>query len=71
MKECKKSRKCTDNGFVFRKKVIPASLGDDLTGQAKPENGAYTNAYVEYEANGAQYIYDSFGVYTRLKEGNN
>ncbi len=63
MKTCKK------DGFVFRKTTIPADLGDDVTGQAKPENGAYTNAYVEYEANGAQYMYDSYGVYTKTSEG--
>ena len=67
MNECKnKSKTCKDDGFVFRKTVIPASLGDDITGQDIPTNGAYTNAYVEYEANGAQYIYDSYGIYTKL-----
>lgn len=61
MKTCKK------DGFVFRKVVIPAALGDDVTGQDRPANGAYTNSYVEYEANGAQYIYDSYGIYTKFK----
>lgn len=63
MKTCKK------DGFVFRKTVIPAALGDDVTGQDIPANGAYTNALVQYEANGALYIYDSYGVYTLLREG--
>lgn len=58
--------KCRTDGFVFRKVVIPAQLGDDETGQEKPENGAMTNAFVTYAANGAQYIYDSFGVYTKF-----
>ena len=58
--------KCRTDGFVFRKVVIPAQLGDDKTGQEKPENGAMTNSFVTYEANGAQYIYDSFGVYTKF-----
>ena len=61
MKTCKK------DGFVFRKVVIPAALGDDVTGQDKPANGAYTNSYVEYEANGAQYLYDSYGIYTKVR----
>lgn len=64
---CKKD--CCENDFVFRKVVIPAALGDDETGKAKPENGAYTNSYVEYEANGAQYMYDSYGVYTKIEGG--
>lgn len=64
---CKKD--CCENDFVFRKVVIPAALGDDETGKAKPENGAYTNSYVEYEANGAQYMYDSYGVYTKISQG--
>ncbi len=63
---CKKKDCCNDNEFAFRKVVIPASLGDDVTGQDLPSNGAYTNSYVVYEANGAQYMYDSFGVYTKL-----
>lgn len=71
MNDCRHKRpaKCTGNGFVFRKVVIPASLGDDITGQDKPENGAYTNSYVEYEANGAQYMYDSGGIYTKIEGG--
>ena len=58
--------KCQKDGFVFRKVVIPAQLGDDVTGKEKPENGAMTNSFVTYAANGAQYIYDSFGVYTKF-----
>lgn len=68
-KKCCKKDCCNDNEFAFRKVVIPASLGDDVTGQDKPENGAYTNSYVEYEANGAQYMYDSYGVYTKIEGG--
>lgn len=64
---CKKD--CCENDFVFRKVVIPAALGDDETGKAKPENGAYTNSYVEYEVNGAQYMYDSYGIYTKIEGG--
>lgn len=61
---CKKD--CCENDFVFRKVVIPAALGDDETGKDKPAVGAHVNAFVEYEANGAQYIYDSYGVYTKF-----
>ena len=64
-KKCRKD--CCSDPFVFRKVVIPAALGDDITGKDKPANGAYTNAYVEYEANGSQYMYDSYGVYTKLE----
>ena len=58
--------KCRTDGFVFRKVVVPAQLGDDVTGKDIPVNGAMTNSFVTYEANGAQYIYDSFGVYTKF-----
>lgn len=64
-KKCRKD--CCSDPFVFRKVVIPAALGDDITGKDKPANGAYTNAYVEYEANGSQYMYDSYGIYTKLE----
>jgi len=51
----------------FRKIVIPAVMGDDSEDSpAAPENGAYRNALVEYEANGALYIYSSEGIYTKL-----
>jgi len=64
-KPCKK--KCCGDGFAFRKVVIPSALGDDITGKDKPVNGAYTNSLVEYEANGAQYMYDSLGVFTKME----
>ena len=60
---------CSKDDFAFRKVVIPAALGDDETGRDKPVNGAYTNSYVEYEANGAQYMYDSYGVFTKITQG--
>ena len=56
--------KCSD--VPFRKVNIPASMGDDITGEYAPENGLYKNAFVEYEANGALYIYSSDGIYTKL-----
>ena len=52
---------------LFRKVVIPAAAGDDETGTFKPENGNYANALVEYEANGAIYIYTSDGIFTKIK----
>lgn len=49
------------------KVTIAAVLGDDSeTSKVKPENGAYTNKIVEYEANGAIYFYSSDGLYTKL-----
>ena len=53
-------------GCPFRKVVIPAVAGDDKTGQVIPENGLFTNALVEYEANGALYIYSSDGIFTDI-----
>jgi hypothetical protein len=51
----------------FRKVVIPASAGDDSAGSpCAPENGAYKNALVEYEINGAMYIYASDGIFTKI-----
>lgn len=58
------SDKCSD--VPFRKVNIPAAMGDDIDGEYAPENGLYKNALVEYEANGALYIYSSDGVFTRL-----
>lgn len=52
---------------MFRKIVIPTVLGDDSEGsEVAPCNGAYKNALVEYEANGALYIYSSDGIFTKL-----
>ena len=53
-------------GCPFRKVVIPAAAGDDETGEVIPENGLFANALVEYEANGAMYIYASDGIFTRI-----
>jgi hypothetical protein len=52
---------------MFRKITIPAVMGDDSEGsESAPCNGAYRNALVEYEANGALYIYSSDGIFTKL-----
>lgn len=67
-KKCCKMQDPCEDAFAFRKVLIPAALGDDITGKDKPVNGAYTNSYVVYEANGAQYLYDSFGVFTKLRD---
>lgn len=56
--------KCSD--VPFRKVSIPAAMGDDTDGEYAPENGLYKNALVEYEANGALYIYSSDGIFTKL-----
>lgn len=48
-------------------KSIPAVLGDD-TGEFKPENGAYFNTFVKYEANGAQYFYSKDGIFSKVAE---
>lgn len=49
------------------KVVIAAVLGDDSEDSpVKPQNGAYANKIVEYEANGAIYFYSSDGLYTKL-----
>ena len=51
---------------------IPAALGDDSeSGKAAPSNGAYCNAIVKYEANGAVYIYSVEGIPVNIKEGTN
>lgn len=56
-----------DDCCPFRKIVIPAVMGDDSEDSpSAPENGAYRNALVEYEANGAMYIYASDGIYTKI-----
>ena len=49
---------------------IPAALGDDSNGSdVAPKAGNYCNAIVEYEANGAVYIYSAEGVPVNVKEG--
>lgn len=46
---------------------LPAVLGDDSEGSnVAPKNGAYCNAIVRYEANGAVYIYSAEGVPTKV-----
>ena len=59
--------KTKDDCCPFRKIVIPAVMGDDSEDSpSAPENGAYVSALVEYEANGAMYMYASDGIFTKL-----
>lgn len=61
---------CNCGGLT--KTVIPAALGDDSAeSDASPKNGAFCNKIVEYEANGAVYIYSGDGLFTKIKEGSN
>lgn len=49
---------------LFRKVLIPASMGDETTNPPVP--GAFCNALVVYEATNAVYLYSSDGVPTRI-----
>lgn len=60
--------KCNCCGLL--KTTIPAAMGDDSAeSDVRPANGAYVNKIVEYEANGAVYIYGGDGLYTKIKDG--
>lgn len=51
---------------------IPTVLGDDSANSTvAPKNGNYCNSIVQYEANGAVYIYSREGVPVKVKEGTN
>ncbi len=65
---CYCPRKCEEPYFLFKTQIIPASMGNSVTGAYKPANGMYKNMLVRYEADGSVWIYDSAGVYTNLKE---
>lgn len=61
---CNRPKDCCS---TLKKVSIPAVMGDDSEGSpVAPCNGAYQNALVEYEANGALYIYSSDGIFTKL-----
>jgi len=63
--DCNRGKK--DCCSMLKKMIIPAVLGDDSEGSPfAPCNGAYRNALVEYEANGAMYMYSSDGIYTKM-----
>lgn len=61
---------CKKTPFGLTAHFIPAALGDDSDGsEVAPKNGAYANAIVKYEANGAVYIYSAEGVPVNVKVG--
>lgn len=49
---------------MFRKVVVPASMGDDTTNP--PKVGKYCNVLLYYEANEQAYLYSSDGIPTKL-----
>lgn len=49
---------------LFRKVVVPASLGDDT--EYPPKVGKYCNVILYYEANDQVYLYSSDGIPTRI-----
>lgn len=52
---------------TFKTYVLPKNLGTDASDQPyAPKLGAWTNAIVVYEANGAEYLYDNQGVFTKI-----
>ncbi len=51
--------------ILFRKVVIPESLGDDTA--VPPAVGKYRNVLLKYEANNRVYIYSSDGIPTLLE----
>lgn len=52
---------------LFRKVVIPASMGDDTA--VPPVVGKYKNVLLFYEANSKSYLYSSDGIPTLLANG--
>ena len=53
--------------ILFRKVVVPASLGDDTA--IPPAVGKYHNVLLYYEANGRIYLYSSDGIPTLISNG--
>lgn len=49
---------------MFRKVVVPASMGDDI--ENPPKVGKYCNVILYYEANDQVYLYSSDGIPTRI-----
>lgn len=63
------SRNCGRSNENLRIKtvVLQPSLGTDEKGQPyAPKLGAYINTIVTYQANGALYLYDSRGIFTKV-----
>lgn len=72
--ECREPRpfcgRCEPLVF-FRTQTIPADMGTSEEGQPyAPQNGAYKNMLVRYEADGVVVIYDSEKIWTRISDGN-
>lgn len=53
--------------ILFRKVVIPTSLGDETT--VPPVIGKYCNVLLVYESTGNVYLYSSDGIPTKLTVG--
>ena len=53
--------------ILFRKVIIPASMGDDEA--VPPTVGKYRNVLLQYEANGKIYLYSSDGIPTLMESG--
>lgn len=53
-----------DVQVLFGTYVVPAQCGDES--KVPMENGKYHNLLVRFETNGHLYLYDSFGIPTRL-----
>lgn len=66
MSNCCKENK--DKCCGISKVVIPAALGDE-NGEYGPQNGAYSNTLVEYQASGVSYLYSNDGIPTRMGDG--
>lgn len=66
MSNCCKENK--DKCCGISKVVIPAALGDE-NGEYGPQNGAYFNTLVEYQASGVSYLYSNDGIPTRMGDG--
>ena len=49
---------------LFRKVIVPASMGDDIANP--PVVGKYCNVILYYEANDQVYLYSSDGIPTRI-----
>ncbi len=64
MAECNIKNCHVPKALIFRRITIPAAVADDTV--TPPENGAYCNELVVYEATGNAYLYSSDGIPTKL-----
>lgn len=57
--------------ITLRTVTLPPQLGTDETGEPyAPKLAQYFNTVVYYQANGAAYVYDSNGMYTKIYPSN-